>query len=92
MNKSDDWGENGSKLQGMGIKMAANPDRENPNFSRSIKITDTAKGIRIDCHVWANSTGEAIQECFSMSLKARMKAMDNKIPLAPVEENNKKLL
>ncbi len=79
----------GCKMQGIGIRMAAfkpeNPN-PNPNFSRNIKISETAKGIRIDVHVWANSTREAIDEAFTMYLKARMKATDNKIPLAPVEE------
>jgi hypothetical protein len=28
---------------------------ENPVYSHSIKVEDTAKGIRIDVHVYANS-------------------------------------
>jgi len=63
---------------------------ENPNFSRSLKISETAKGIRIDCHVWANSTGEAIEECFKMYLKSKMTAVDNHIEMAPVENGNNK--
>jgi hypothetical protein len=51
---------------------------------------DTAKGIRLSVHVYANSTGAAIEEAFTMYLKAKMTAMDNKIPLAPVEGNNNK--
>jgi hypothetical protein len=32
---------------------------ENPQYTHSIKIEDTAKGIRLSVHVYANSTGEA---------------------------------
>jgi hypothetical protein len=53
-------------------------------YTHSIKIEDTAKGIRISVHVYANSTGEAIERAFNTYLKAKMTAMDNKIPLAPV--------
>jgi len=58
---------------------------EQPIYSHSIKIEDTAKGIRLSVHVYANSTGEAIEQAFNSYLKAKMTAMDNKIPLAPVE-------
>jgi hypothetical protein len=58
---------------------------EQPQYTHSIKIEDTAKGIRLSVHVYANSTGEAIEQAFNMYLKAKMTAMDNKIPLAPVE-------
>jgi hypothetical protein len=54
------------------------------------RIEDTAKGIRLSVHVYANSTSEAIEQCFSMYLKAKMTAMDNKIPLAPVDSGNGK--
>jgi hypothetical protein len=58
---------------------------EQPVYSHSIKIEDTAKGIRLSVHVYANSTGEAIEQAFNTYLKAKMTAMDNKILLAPVE-------
>jgi hypothetical protein len=58
---------------------------ENPTYSHSIKIEDTAKGIRLSVHVYANSTGDAIEQAFNTYLKAKMTAMDNKIPLAPIE-------
>ena len=54
-------------------------------YSHSIKIEDTAKGIRLSVHVYANSTGEAIEQAFNTYLKAKITAIDNKIPLAPVE-------
>jgi hypothetical protein len=36
-------------------------------------------------HVYANDSGKAIEEAFSTYLKAKITAIDNKIPLAPVE-------
>ena len=62
---------------------------ENPQYTHSIKIEDTAKGIRLSVHVYANDRGTAIEEAFTMYLKAKITAIDNKIPLAPVEENKK---
>jgi hypothetical protein len=62
---------------------AAMPDQ--PVYSHCIKIEDTAKAIRLSVHVYANTTGEAIEQAFNTCLKAKMTAMDNKIPLAPVE-------
>jgi hypothetical protein len=58
---------------------------EQPVYSHSIKIEDTAKGIRLSVHVYANSTGEAIEQAFTMYLKAKIIATDNKIPLAPID-------
>jgi hypothetical protein len=62
---------------------AAMPDQ--PVYSHSIKIEDTAKGIRLSVHVYANITGEAIEQAFNTYLKAKMTAINNKIQLAPVE-------
>lgn len=62
---------------------AAMPDQ--PVYSHSIKIEDTAKGIRLGVHVYANTTGETIEQAFNKYLKAKMMAIDNKIQLAPVE-------
>jgi hypothetical protein len=62
---------------------------EQPQYTHSIKIEDTAKGIRLSVHVYANSTGEAIEQAFTMYLKAKITAVDNKITLAPVEGNSK---
>jgi hypothetical protein len=62
---------------------------EQSQYTHSIKIEDTAKGIRLSVHVYANSTGEAIEQAFQTYLKAKMTAIDNKIQLAPVENNNK---
>jgi hypothetical protein len=62
---------------------------EQPIYSHSIKIEDTAKGIRLSVHVYANTSGEAIEQAFNTYLKAKITAVDNKIPLAPVEEIKK---
>lgn len=58
-------------------------------YSHSIKIEDTARGIRLSVHVYANDHTTAIEQAFNMYLKSKQTAMDNKIPLAPVEENKK---
>jgi hypothetical protein len=55
------------------------------SFTHSLKLEDTAKGIILSVHVYANSTGEAIEQAFTTYLKAKMTVMDNKIPLAPVD-------
>ena len=42
---------------------AAMPDQ--PVYSHSIKIEDTTKGIRLSVHVYANTTGEAIEQALT---------------------------
>lgn len=58
---------------------------EQPAYSHSLKLEETAKGLRISVHVYANDHEKAIEESFNMYLKAKMTAQDNKIPLAPVD-------
>ena len=58
---------------------------EQPAYSHSLKLEETAKGVRISVHIYANSSGEAIEQAFQTYLKAKMTAIDNKIPLAPVD-------
>ena len=58
---------------------------EQPAYSHSIKIEDTAKGIRLSVHVYANNSGEAIEQAFNTYLKAKITALDNKIIVAPVD-------
>jgi hypothetical protein len=54
-------------------------------FTHSIKLSETAKGIRIDVHVYANSSATAINEALDtyISMKAFLKS--NNIQLAPME-------
>lgn len=54
------------------------PEREQPIYSHSIKIEDTAKGIRLSVHVYTNDKETAIKEVFEMYLNARQKATDNR--------------
>jgi hypothetical protein len=58
-------------------------------FTHSVKITDTAKGIRIDFHVYANDRSTAVREAFETYLLAKVAAEQEKIPLAPIEVNSK---
>ena len=59
-------------------------------YTHSLKLEETAKGLRISVHVYTNDQETAIEEAFNTYLKAKQTAMDNKIQLAPTEENNKK--
>jgi hypothetical protein len=61
------------------------PENENPIYSHSLKLEDTARGVRISVHVYANDNEKAIEEAFNTYLKAKITAIDNKIRLAPVE-------
>jgi hypothetical protein len=54
-------------------------------FSHSVKLSDTAKGLRIDVHVYANDAGTAITQAFQTYEGAKGEAIFRKIPLAPVE-------
>lgn len=56
-----------------------------PAYSHSLKLEETAKGVRISVHIYAMNSGEAIEQAFQTYLHAKMKAIDNKIPLAPVD-------
>ena len=56
-----------------------------PAYSHSLKLEETAKGLRISVHIYAHNTAEALEEAFQTYLHAKMKAIDNKIPLAPVD-------
>lgn len=58
---------------------------EQPAYSHSLKLEETAKGLRISVHVYANDYEKAIEEAFKTYLNAKIKAIDNKIPLAPVD-------
>jgi hypothetical protein len=54
-------------------------------FTHSLKLDDTAKGIRITVHVFANDMKTALKEAFELYGNAREVAKDNNIALAPVE-------
>jgi len=58
-------------------------------YTHSLKLEETAKGIRISVHVYANNQEDVIQETFETYKKAIQTATDNKIQLVPMEENEK---
>ena len=59
-------------------------------FSHSIKLEETAKGIRISVHVYANSLGEAVEQAFEMYSLSRAEAVNRDIELAPIEIKERK--
>ena len=54
-------------------------------YTHSVRLEETAKGLGFSVYIWANESGTAIEEAFNTYLKAKITAIDNKIPLAPVE-------
>lgn len=58
-------------------------------FTHSVKISETAKGIRIDVHVYANSRESAVAEAFLTYQDAIREANKLGIVLAPVEVKEK---
>ena len=58
-------------------------------YTHSLKLEETAKGIRLSVHVYANDQETVIEQTFQTYLKALQTARDNKITLAPIEECRK---
>jgi len=56
-------------------------------FSHDVKFEETAKGIRIHVHIYANNGLEAMQEAFALYQSCRDKAEILGIKLAPFEVN-----
>ncbi len=54
-------------------------------YTHSVKLTDTAKGLRVDVHVYANDMETAIAEAINTYQSTRAMAELRKIPLAPIE-------
>jgi len=54
-------------------------------YTHSVKIEDSAKGIRISVHVYTNNKDTAINEVIKTYLEMKLKAEQNKIPVAPME-------
>ena len=59
-------------------------------FTHSIKLEETAKGVRFSIHVYANDRAEALKELFVTYRTAKDIAQNDKIPLAPMEVTEKK--
>ena len=58
---------------------------ETPSYSHSLKLEGNLKGVRISVHVYPNGLEKAIEEAFNLYHNAKMTAMDNNIPLTPVD-------
>lgn len=58
-------------------------------YTHSIKIEDTAKGIRISVHVYANDRQTALKEVIETYLQTKQLADKEKILVAPMEVSSK---
>ncbi len=54
-------------------------------FSHDVKFEETAKGLRIHVHVYANKGIDAMEEVFALYQTCRDKAEILGIPLAPFD-------
>jgi len=54
-------------------------------YTHSLKLEETAKGIRIHVHVYATDRQTALTEAFELYKGAKREAESRKIPIAPVE-------
>jgi len=59
-------------------------------FTHSVKLEDTAKGIRISVHVYTNDLETATNETIKLYKHTKDLAEQNKIPIAPMELIEKK--
>jgi hypothetical protein len=50
-----------------------------------VKTGDTAKGIRLSVHVYANSLKTAVNEAIKLYQATKQKVEQEKIPVAPME-------
>lgn len=54
-------------------------------YTHSIKVEDTAKGIRLSVHCYTNDRQTAINEAIETYLETKLKAEKEKILVAPTE-------
>jgi hypothetical protein len=54
-------------------------------YTHSLALHDTAKGLRVDVHVYANKGIDVLQQAFDLYKAAHEVAKQEKIVLAPVE-------
>ncbi|MGH9972993.1 MAG: hypothetical protein ACRD93_03745 [Nitrososphaeraceae archaeon] len=54
-------------------------------YTHSVKIEDTAKGIGLSVHVYANGLETAVNEAIKLYQATKQKAEQEKIPVAPME-------
>lgn len=61
-------------------------DQEMPaSWTHSLKVEDTAKGVRLSVHVYATDRLTAVTEAFNLYDAAKIECERRKIVLAPVE-------
>jgi hypothetical protein len=58
---------------------------QGPAYSHSLKLEETAKGIRLSVHVFTNSRDTAINEAITTYLETKQKCEKEKIQVAPFE-------
>jgi hypothetical protein len=59
------------------------------HFTRSIKVEETAKGLRISVHVYGNNEDETIESALRTYEKTIAKFMDHGHKMAPMEGKEK---
>ena len=52
---------------------------ETQTFAHSLKLKETAKGVRISVHVYSNDQEQAIEEAFNTYQKAKITEMDRSL-------------
>jgi hypothetical protein len=65
--------------------MTAQQEEIPVQYIHSIKIEDTAKGIRLSVHVYTNDKETAINEAIATYLETKQKCEKEKILVAPME-------
>ena len=58
-------------------------------YTHSVKLEETAKGVRVHIHIYANGQDEAIEQALETYLSVRKNCEENNIPLAPMEVQEK---
>jgi hypothetical protein len=61
---------------------------EKPAFSHSVKLEQTAKGVRVTVHVSADNFADARMQSTELFIKVQQDLQIQGIPLAPVELKN----
>jgi hypothetical protein len=61
---------------------------EKPAFSHSVKLEQTAKGVRVTVHVSTNSFKDVRYEAVDLFIKVQQDLQIQGIPLAPIEVKN----
>jgi hypothetical protein len=62
------------------------PDK--PTFSHSVKLEQTARGIRVNVHVSSNNFKDARMESTELFLKVQEDMKIHGLPIAPIEPKN----